>query len=219
MYNLPQILFITGIGTNIGKSYATGWLASEINKNGESVITQKLIQTGNTNVSEDIEVHRQLMGIPMQECDTNHTTAPIILSYPASPHLAARIDNVTLDYTLADQSTTILTKNFDYVLIEGAGGLMVPLTETYLTVDYIKDRSLATVVVTNGELGSISDTILTIEALQHRSITIAAIIYNPHFDKDAIIAEDTLNYIRSWVMKNCPNSLFLVMSNNLYKNG
>ncbi len=57
----PKALFITGIGTDVGKSYATGWLAKEIAATGKSVITQKLIQTGNRDVSEDIEIHRRIM--------------------------------------------------------------------------------------------------------------------------------------------------------------
>ena len=81
----PKALFITGIGTDVGKSYATGWLAKEIAATGKSVITQKLIQTGNRDVSEDIEIHRRITGIPMQSVDLCRVTAPIILSYPASP--------------------------------------------------------------------------------------------------------------------------------------
>lgn len=65
MKNLPDILFVTGIGTDVGKSYATGWLARELTRTGRKVITQKFIQTGNHDYSEDIDVHRKVMGIPM----------------------------------------------------------------------------------------------------------------------------------------------------------
>ena len=172
----PKALFITGIGTDVGKSYATGWLAKEIAATGKSVITQKLIQTGNRDVSEDIEIHRRIMGIPMQSVDLCRVTAPIILSYPASPHLAAKIDGIELDYGVASAATDTLLNKYDHVLIEGAGGLMVPLKERYLTIDYITGHKLPTVVVTNGRLGSISDTLLTLlpppEPTYSRSYTI-----------------------------------------------
>ena len=89
---MSQVYFISGIDTDAGKSYATGYLAARLMKEGKSVVTQKFIQTGNTGFSEDIDLHRRLMGIgPLPE-DIDHTTAPVIFSYPASAQLAARID-------------------------------------------------------------------------------------------------------------------------------
>lgn len=173
----PKALFITGIGTDVGKSYATGWLAKEIAATGKSVITQKLIQTGNRDVSEDIEIHRRIMGIPMQSVDLCRVTAPIILSYPASPHLAAKIDGIELDYGVASAATDTLLNKYDHVLIEGAGGLMVPLKERYLTIDYITGHKLPTVVVTNGRLGSISDTLLTLSALAAAGADVLSLIH------------------------------------------
>ena len=207
----PKALFITGIGTDVGKSYATGWLAKEIAATGKSVITQKLIQTGNRDVSEDIEIHRRIMGIPMQSVDLCRVTAPIILSYPASPHLAAKIDGIELDYGVASAATDTLLNKYDHVLIEGAGGLMVPLKERYLTIDFITGHKLPTVVVTNGRLGSISDTLLTLSALAAAGADVFAVIYNPYFDKDKTIADETLGYLAAYVQEKFPDTLFLSM--------
>ncbi len=207
----PKALFITGIGTDVGKSYATGWLAKEIAATGKSVITQKLIQTGNRDVSEDIEIHRRIMGIPMQSVDLCRVTAPIILSYPASPHLAAKIDGIELDYGVASAATDTLLNKYDHVLIEGAGGLMVPLKERYLTIDYITGHKLPTVVVTNGRLGSISDTLLTLSALAAAGADVFAVIYNPYFDKDKTIADETLGYLSAYVQEKFPDTLFQSM--------
>ncbi len=198
----PKALFITGIGTDVGKSYATGWLAKEIAATGKSVITQKLIQTGNRDVSEDIEIHRRIMGIPMQSVD---------LSRVASPHLAAKIDGIELDYGVASAATDTLLNKYDHVLIEGAGGLMVPLKERYLTIDYITGHKLPTVVVTNGRLGSISDTLLTLSALAAAGADVFAVIYNPYFDKDKTIADETLGYLAAYVQEKFPDTLFLSM--------
>lgn len=209
--SLPKAIFVTGIGTDVGKSYATGWLAREIASSGKSIITQKLIQTGNRDMSEDIEVHRKVMGIPLQSVDLCHITAPLILSYPASPHLAAKIDGVEIDYGTAAAATDTLLKKYDHVLIEGAGGLMVPLKERYLTLDYIVGHNLPVAVVTNGRLGSISDTLLTLSTLKSANAEVFAVVYNPYFDNDKTIATETLSYIAEYVKEKFPSTLFLKM--------
>ena len=208
---MDKVIFVSGIGTGVGKSYATGWLACRLRDNGCNVITQKLIQTGNDEFSEDIDVHRQLMGIPYTEEDLNHTTAPIIFSYPASPHLAAEIDGKEIDLTIADKSTATLLEKYDTVLLEGAGGLMVPIKDFYLTIDFIAERKYPVALITNGILGSINHTILSIEALQNREIPIKYIIYNQHFDEDDVICADTITYIQRYVAQYVPEAEFLIM--------
>lgn len=208
---MAEKYFITGIGTDIGKSWATGWLANRLIAEGKTVITQKFIQTGNLEMSEDITLHRKIMGIPLQTEDLLHITAPVILSYPASPHLAAKLDKVEIDLNAIDNATENLSRRYDCVLIEGAGGVMVPVTEDYLTIDYIRDRKLPAIVVTNGRLGSISDTLLTLGALQQRDIRIEAVIYNPYFDSDKTIATETVEYLRRYLNLNFPDTRFLMM--------
>ena len=71
-----NVYFVSGIDTDAGKSYATGFLAREWNKNGQRTITQKFIQTGNIGHSEDIDLHRRIMGIPFTEEDKEGLTMP-----------------------------------------------------------------------------------------------------------------------------------------------
>lgn len=208
---MAKTLFITGIGTDVGKSYATGWLAHRMMDNGERVATQKFIQTGNVGRSEDIEVHRRIMGIPPLPEDADLTTSPIIFSYPASPDLASRIDGRKLDLTLADRSTELLAERYDRVLVEGAGGIMVPLEGDYLTIDYIRDRNLPVVLVTNGKLGSVSDTLTSLYAIKGYGLKLEMVIYNPWFDKDERIAADTRQYLRRHVEQNFPQAEFTIM--------
>lgn len=81
-----NVLFISGIDTNVGKTVATGMIAKALAKAGKKVITQKMIQTGCEHVSEDIEAHRQIQGIPFTDEDTRGLTCPI-----SSPILALPI--------------------------------------------------------------------------------------------------------------------------------
>ncbi|MDE6408641.1 MAG: dethiobiotin synthase [Muribaculaceae bacterium] len=205
----PAKLFITGIDTDAGKSFATGWLAREIMEQGESVITQKFVQTGNLDFSEDIEVHRKIMGIPLTTVDKLKITAPVIFTYPASPDLAARIDGKELDLTLIEDATSTLSKTYQHVLIEGAGGIMVPLKGEYLTIDYIRDHQLPVALVTNGRLGSINHTLLTLKAIADEGIELFAVLYNTYFDKDQIICKDTKEYINNWLSSHFPQAIYL----------
>lgn len=207
----PKVLFVTGIGTDVGKSYATGWLARELRKLGKNCITQKMIQTGNKEMSEDIDVHRKIMGTGYFPEDYDHSTAPVILSYPASPDLAARIDKVEIDFDAISDATDMLEEFYNPVLIEGAGGLMVPLKNDYLTADYIRDHSLPVVVTVGGQLGSINLSLLTLNAIETYNLNLFGVIYNPHFDKDKIICADTREYLRNWLLTHFPSAHWIDM--------
>lgn len=212
MNEWPKKIFITGTDTDAGKSYATGWLANLINENGGNAITMKFVQTGNRDMSEDIEVHRRIMNIPYTAYDLDHTTAPEIFSYPCSPDLASKIDGREIDFDKIERAALRLSEAYDTVLIEGAGGLMVPLKGEYLTIDYLKEKQLPVVLVTNGKLGSISHTLLALDAIKTHGLKLAAVIYNPHFDYDKIISKDTRNYIRQWINSNFNDARYLEMT-------
>lgn len=208
---MKQTIFISGIGTNVGKSYATGWLANQLAAKGEKVITLKMIQTGDDGYSEDIDIHRQVMNLPMLPVDLDFTTAPIIMTYPASPHLAARIDGVDIDLSKIERSQKKLYQDYDTILMEGAGGLMVPITESLLTIDYVADRRLPLALVTNGQLGSINHTLLSLEAIRSRNIDLRYVIYNTFFDDDKTIAAETLDYLKKFVATHHKATTFLTM--------
>lgn len=207
---MSDIIFISGIDTDAGKTYATAWLAKHLMKKGQRVITQKFIQTGNSGYSEDIVKHRELMGTGLLPEDEDFTTAPIIFSYPASAQLAARLDGKEINLDKVRQSSAVLASRYDTVLVEGAGGLMVPVTDDYFTIDYVKDEKLPLALVTNGVLGSINHTILSLEAIKNRDITLRYLLYNTYFDNDTTIADDTRRFISRYLAKHFPESEMLV---------
>lgn len=207
-----NVYFISGIDTDAGKSYATGFLAREWNKDGKKTITQKLIQTGNVGHSEDIDLHRRIMGIPFTQEDREGLTMPEIFSYPASPHLASRLDNRPIDFAKIKQATEELSRRYDYVLLEGAGGLMVPLTDELLTIDYIAQERYPLIFVTSGKLGSINHTLLSLEAIQKRGIILDTVLYNLYPTvEDTTIQNDTMNFIKTYLEKHFPETKFIVV--------
>lgn len=206
---MEKVYFLSGIDTDAGKTYATAMMARYFMDKGLSVITQKFVQTGCDEYSEDIVRHRELLGTGLLDVDLDHTTAPVIFSYPASAQLAARIDGREIDLKAIDDATARLTSLFDIVIIEGAGGLMVPLTDDFLTIDYIATRRLPVILVTNGVLGSINHTILSLEALERRGIDVPYVVYNKHFDSDKVIAADTHGFIERYLKRHHPSSALI----------
>ena len=205
-----NVYFISGIDTDAGKSYCTAYYACQLIGSGKRVITQKFIQTGNIGYSEDIDLHRRLMGIGMTEEDREGLTMPEIFSYPCSPHLAARIDNRPIDFGKIERATQELARRYDVVLVEGAGGLMVPLTEDYLTIDYIAEKQYPLIFVTSGKLGSINHTLLSFEAIERRGIKLHTVMYNLFPEgEDKIIQADTETYICRYIEKHFPDTAFV----------
>lgn len=207
-----RIYFISGIDTDAGKSYCTAWHARQLSLNGKRVITQKFIQTGNTGHSEDIDLHRRIMGTGYLPEDREGLTMPEIFSYPCSPHLAARIDKRPIDFAKIARATEELARRYEVVLVEGAGGLMVPLTEEYLTIDYVAKKRYPLIFVTSGKLGSINHTLLSFEAIKNRGIRLDTVLYNlypPMGDKT--IQDDTMRYIRKYLAKHFRTTKFEVV--------
>lgn len=206
-----NVYFVSGMDTGIGKSYATGFLAREWNARGIRTITQKFIQTGNTELSEDIKLHRRLMGTGLLPEDHERLTMPEIFTYPCSPHLAAEIDGRDIDFDKIERAMNTLSERYDAVLLEGAGGLMVPLTRRYLTIDYIADRQLPLIFVASGRLGSINHILLSLEAIERRGIRLHTFAYNLYEDRDGddLIRKDTRAYVQQYISEHFPEAEFV----------
>lgn len=196
-----MIYFVTGIDTNTGKTYVTGLIAKYLLTQKKSVITQKLVQTGNhaEDISEDILKHRDLMGRGLFAEDIAKTTCNQIFELPSSPHLASKLENREIDFEAIAESTKILSDRYEYVIIEGAGGLMVPLTKSKLTIDFIKDNHYPVILVSSSKLGSLNHTILSIESLKNRNIPIQMVVYNAFTSSEIQIEKDSFEMIRYYL--------------------
>lgn len=154
--------FITGIGTDVGKTIASAIITEALEAD-----YWKPIQAGDLNNSDSHKVKKYISNAKTVFHENSYA-----LNTPASPHFAADIDNVVIDVKKIKAPNT---KN--NLVIEGAGGLFVPLNEKDTIVDLIQPDYMV-IVVSRHYLGSINHTLLTIEALQNRNINIAGIIFN-----------------------------------------
>jgi dethiobiotin synthetase len=191
-----RVIAVGGIDTDVGKSYVTGLLGRYLVQQGHSVTTLKLVQTGCRGMSDDIALHRRLMDQPLSDFDRNGTTCPYLFPFPASPRLAARLAGATVEMPVLDQAMATLRAHFDWLLVEGAGGLLVPLNAQWRLLDYYAARHLPLILVTSPRLGSINHTRLSLEAVKARSIPFLGVVYNLFGDYPREIVHDTLREIR-----------------------
>lgn len=196
-----NVVFVSGIDTGVGKTFATGEMARSAIARGRDATTVKMVQTGNIGRSEDIEEHRRIMGVGELPEDREGLTAPQIFAFPGSGHLAARLEGRRVNLGCITKAVEECSRRRDLVLVESAGGLFVPLTASVLTVDYLAERGWPLVLVTNGRLGSINHTLMSMDAARRRGIRLLAVVYDWLPDVDPLIDKDTPATIRSYIRK------------------
>ena len=200
--------FISAIDTDTGKTIVTGLIAKYLQEKGESVITQKLAQTGCKGISEDILKHREIMNIPLSLYDQDGTTCPYVFPFPASPHLSAKRENTKIDIDIINKSTQILQVNFKYLILEGVGGIHVPLTLEYSILDFLQEKEYPIILVTSAKLGSINDTLMRLEIAQNRGLNIIGLVYNNFPETHESISKDSKKIFKKYLKKHFPKAGF-----------
>lgn len=161
-------LFVTGIGTDIGKTIASAVLVEKLQAD-----YWKPVQSGDLHNSDTIKVQK-LVDNPVS---VFHPEA-YRLTQPFSPHKSADLDGITIDI-----EQIVLPQTNNQLIVEGAGGLMVPLNNRHLIIDLIEHLDTEVVLVSRNYLGSINHTLLSIDALINRGIAIKTIIFNGNIDE------------------------------------
>lgn len=186
-------IFVTGTDTGIGKTIVSAALMNSFREK-ENVCYWKPIQTG-TEEDNDTETVRKLANCSGEEIYDKGFR----LEKPLSPHLSARLANVeiTIQKTLSFVENQSENK---FWIVEGAGGILVPLNENELMIDLIKALNLPVIIVSRSGLGTINHTLLTIEVLRNRGLEIRGVIMNgepnlenkkaiEHYGKVSVLAE------------------------------
>lgn len=155
-------IFVTGIGTEVGKTIVSAIITEALQAD-----YWKPIQAGDLDRSDSHKVKALLSNVKTVIHENSYA-----LGTPASPHLAAELDGVTIDVKKIKEP-----KTENHLVIEGAGGLFVPLNDTATIADLIRE-DYQVVIVSRHYLGSINHTLLTVEALRNRKANIAGIIFN-----------------------------------------
>ena len=170
-------LFITGIGTDVGKTIASSIIVEALEAD-----YWKPIQAGDLDHSDTNKVEKYI-----SNTITKFHNNAYALQTPASPHVAAEIDGITIDI-----KNIIEPETKNHLIVEGAGGIYVPLNDTDCIIDLIQS-DYKVIVVSRHYLGSINHTLLTIEILKSRKLNVAGIVFSGDENKatERIILDKT----------------------------
>ncbi len=218
-----NVIFIAGTDTGAGKTLITGLLGRYLMDRGQRVVTQKWVQTGRKALSgTDLAIHLKLMD---RSAEDFGDSLPLMALYSfrsaSSPHLAARLENRKINPAKIERSVKELSRRFDFVIIEGTGGLLVPLGGRTLLIDIVKNLRIPVLVVVKNSLGAINHALLSIEALKARKIPIIGIVFNNLSKEKKVILDDNRRIIekisRVKVLGELPRSYNMKMLKKRFK--
>ncbi|MBA9026156.1 dethiobiotin synthase [Peribacillus huizhouensis] len=191
---MGKSFFITGTGTDIGKTIATGFLYFTLNKLGLKTTVFKPFQTGlieQTQTYPDLDWFSSVIGVS--------NAGFYALEPEASPHLAIKLQGAKVNIEAVLHRLKELEQTNDIVLVEGAGGLAVPLIEReddfYMTKDFIKEANMPAILVSPSGLGSIHDVLTTNQYANHYDIPIQLLFFN-RFEETNPIHLDNIETIK-----------------------
>jgi dethiobiotin synthetase len=172
-------IFVTGTDTGVGKTIVAASIARYLRDQGVSVgvlkpVTSGALESGEKLVSEDAELLRWAAKCTSSDDDVS----PYLLREPLAPSEAALRDGVTIRFERIRESFERLAAHHDFLVVEGAGGLLVPLADDLLVADLAKLLDLPLLIVARPDLGTVNHTLMTCECARSRGIEVLGVVIN-----------------------------------------
>ena len=191
-------IFITGTDTGVGKSIAAAAIARLLHERGVNVGVMKPVTSGCCEkkghlVSEDAELLTWGAGLDRVDADVT----PYLLREPIAPGEAAGREGVRIDFQYIGEAFARLASRYDFVIVEGAGGLMVPLAGGLLIADLVKHLSLPLLVIARPNLGTVNQTLLTCFAARQLGIAVSGVIINNYPEQPGLAEQSAPHLIAS----------------------
>lgn len=185
-------IFVTGTDTGVGKTIVAGLLVRAARILGFTVAGMKPVETGCRRSGDALLCSDGSYLRDMANMDELvHHLTPCAYEVPLSPMAAAEIEERAIDVPLIVDRFQSLARKYDAVIVEGTGGILVPLNEKYFIADLAIDMGLSLVVVASPFLGTINHTLLTVEYAQRRGLDVAGFIINYSTPPERTLAEKT----------------------------
>ena len=170
---IPPGLFVTGTDTGVGKTVVACALAEQLCARGVDVGVMKPIETG-------VGSQGPLDAIALAEAagvrDAIGLVCPVRLALPAAPSVAADAEGCEVDLAAVREAFDTLRSRHECVIVEGAGGLLVPIRSAFTMADLARELALPLLVVTRGRLGTVNHTLLTLEVAAGRGLPVAGVV-------------------------------------------
>lgn len=183
--------FVTGTDTEVGKTLVSGALILKLRELGRNAFGFKPVVAGTYQgqngeyINEDIETLRVASNLPQTQ-----TICPFVLDTPAAPHIVAKANGIELNVNKLLESFTGIQNENDFVVVEGAGGLIVPLNDHESLADFAQKIDLPIIVVVGMKLGCLNHALLTIEAIKTRKMKIAGWVANALAQEMSLLNEN-----------------------------
>lgn len=189
-------LFITGTGTDVGKTYVTGLILKKLVSEGKNAGYYKAAMSGNIRglngdlIPGDARFVKEMSGITGELSEM----CPFVYEHAYSPHLASRIEGDPVDLATVKKGFEAVKEKYDFITVEGSGGILCPIeidTCTIMLEDVIKELNLSTILIADAGLGTINAVVLTAFYMKSKGIPINGIIYNNYIPDD-IMHDDNI---------------------------
>lgn len=171
-------IFITGTDTNVGKTVVAAGLALVLKERGMRVGVMKPVATGCFGEGKRLISNDAVYLLEAAENERPYLANPLRFRNPLAPSVASVIEKKEVPIEKILKAYRELQKHYDYIIVEGIGGLLVPLTKDYFVANLIHEFGLPVMIVARGGLGTINHTLLTIDAAVIRGFEIRGIIFN-----------------------------------------
>jgi len=184
--------FVTGTDTGIGKTVVSGALVRFIQGQGLATCGMKPVETGCRLDGDRLFPADATFLRDVSKCDERlEDIVPYCFETPLAPMVASEIERRAIDPVWLVRAFQKLADKYDAVVVEGVGGILVPITGGYSVVDFARDLSLPVVVVASPFLGTINHTLLTVEHALNEGLRVAGVILNYHRPPERTVAEAT----------------------------
>lgn len=187
-------IFITGTGTDVGKTYVTALIVKKLNEEGIKTGYYKAAISGANSIDHsDAGYVKKISKINQKE----DTLLSYIYETPVSPHLASKIEGNPVNMTKILKDFNRVKNEYDFIVVEGSGGIVCPIRydniENIFLEDIIKKLELKSLIVADAGLGTINSVVLTVSYMKSKNITVSGIILNNY--KGGIMEEDNIYMI------------------------
>ena len=188
-------IFVAGTDTNVGKTHVCGLLLGFLLKEGIKAGYQKWAATGPESPPADLRNCLRMAGLPLVP-ELAGSQVVYHFELPASPHLAAEREGKVVEPELIRKKYQEMLGLHELLVVEGVGGLMVPLRRDLLLIDLLEELKIPTLLVARSGLGTINHTLLSLAALRHRDIPVLGVVFSEATPgEDALLVEDNMRTI------------------------